>query len=57
MQRGDLVSITRAANRRADALTDPSKTDEKNDDKEKDDAIHAVKKEVGLDEAIDKRTD
>ena len=35
VQRGDLASITRAANRRADALTDPGKTDEKNDDKEK----------------------
>ena len=57
MQRGDLASIARAANRRADALTDPSKVDEIIDEKVNIDESPQLKKDVGLDEAIDKRTD
>jgi hypothetical protein len=65
VQRGDLASITRAANRRADALTDPGKadtpidepTDAGTDVKVTTDETPQLKKEVGLDEAIDKRTD
>ncbi|MFA5924795.1 MAG: hypothetical protein WC856_26510 [Methylococcaceae bacterium] len=52
-----MADIARAATRRADALTGSDKVDKKPDGSKKADETPPLKRDVGLEEAVDKRTD